>query len=97
MSKRVRTQALTRQLALSLAAHPETARATPEAARQILIREFDTADIAVGLDEAMEMARTGLVLAASNHPLARVVGHARDVVALGAILIGGFALWAPLP
>lgn len=95
--KRFLVYASPRQLALALAAHPEAARATPEAARQILIREFDAADIAAGLDEAMEMARTGLVLAASNHPLALALGHARDAVALGVILIGGASLWAPLP
>nr|WP_137827750.1 hypothetical protein [Methylobacterium sp. L1A1] len=97
MIQRHRFYAPPRQLALALAAYPETARSTPEAARQILICEFDAADIAAGLNEAMEMARTGLVLAASNHPLALALGHARDVVALGVILIGGFALWAPLP
>lgn len=97
MIQRYRAYVPPRQLALTLAAHPASARATPEAARKILIREFDAADIAAGLDEAMEMARTGLVLAASNHPLALALGHARDVVAFGVILIGGFALWAPLP
>lgn len=97
MIQRIRIHAPPRQLALALAAHPQAVWPTPEAAHQLLLREFDAQDIALGLAEAMEMARTGLCLCASDHPLALAAGRARDLVAVAVILIGGGYLWAVVP
>ncbi|MFY9291647.1 MAG: hypothetical protein WAP03_13250 [Methylorubrum rhodinum] len=98
MIQRIRVRPIA-QMARCLAAYPAPSRDTPEAAMLLLQREglFTADDIAVGVDEALALVRDGLVLAASDHPAARALNHARDLAAVLVLLIGGGYLWAVLP